>query len=680
MKIVPIALTLGLGMAQVLSGTGAVAFDDDASWAGGVGPLSAAASLITEMTIATNAQVTVSSTPQVSLKPLNLGDVATNTSLIIANGVTFTVNGLKWTNGEINLGTDSKFQLGLLSTFGATLYAGVTANQRKVVGTSTTSEFALGTTTANTVDVSGGLGIDTVTVKGNGGKFTLNSGATLQFTNNNIVGSTLTIDGSGDAQIVGKVDATSTSLSITKATVTGELTASGNMGTININGAVSVSGSGKVGGNAAQVNVAQAGALTFATTGTSVQGSTFDIAGKVEVAAGATVTVTNPTEFKGAGSLNVSGTLKADAGVIFTGNAEVGGTLQIGSVSNGVEADVSPGGMVVVKGGTFDIEGSSTVIVGTGSGSVGTVQFSGSSTWQRGEFTLNTKGELQVTSGTCTVNNDASVIGNGNAVVKTDGNLLVKAKLGLSNAKTTVSGNFSLDANADVTVNVDSTLEVNNGGRLRLAAAGGRVTINNGAMLTFVGSSSIEGPRIDIDGSVTVQAGAQATVRGSSTTELRGNGNCTVAGHFRLEATADVRPAIKVLANGVLSVAAKVQADFTNVTLSAGAKASVAFAADGTFTTVRVNETLDLSGQLEVVVPDKEPTSIVVLIRAARIQGDFSATAVVTSSTSMGRRLLASGTVVKNGNTVEYHPGTTDSASKAEYFFGFSAIAAALWL
>jgi hypothetical protein len=279
---------------------------------------------------------------------------------------------------------------------------------------------------------------------------------------------------------------------------------------------------------------------------------------------------------------------------------------------------------------------------------------------------------------------DSDVRGAGTLTVAAAAELRANAQFALSAARTTVMGTLSLGAAGHIDVSGSALLEVNAGHVKQAATAtSAMLVVASGATLSFTAAaaaSTVEGVKVQLDGSARVETGATVSVTSASgsSSEIKGDGNVTVAGHLKFDANTLVKPLVTVQGN--LTVAAGVAVNFASVTMQTGARTALAFSSS-TFTTINVNGTLTLSGTVEVTVPT-EPTNVVVLIHSTTaIQGDFS-TKVVLGASASGRRLLGSGTVVKNGNDVEYHPGSGSAspAVKAECFFGVLAALAGLML
>jgi hypothetical protein len=350
------------------------------------------------------------------------------------------------------------------------------------------------------------------------------------------------------------------------------------------------------------------------------------------------------------GSLGISASSNANADRQITG----GGNLSLEGIASG-GLDVA-GGSVVVNGAGISASGSSkSITVASGAW----VKFDGNSR----------------------VNNAITFDGNGNFTIANTGNLWADAAISLA-ADTYNWGNLTFTASGSATVETSTKLVVAAGARVQrtAAATATALTVASGATLEFAAGASasvISNANLALQGTLNVAAGAKAQVVATGTWTVTGGGSVVVAasGSLEVSAAASAQAALDVA--GELKIAAGKAVSVTSATFRNTSKFVVNFAGS-TFSRVDVSGAFKAEGSLEVNL-GSEPTSAVVLVKAVGgVTGTFSAT--VNVGASAGRRLLGNGAVTYTDTTVEYHPGSGNSASSVSLgLAAFIAPIALLW-
>lgn len=343
----------------------------------------------------------------------------------------------------------------------------------------------------------------------------------------------------------------------------------------------------------------------------------------------------------------------------------------------------SAGGSVdrQIIGGTFSL----TALLGSVNVQGGSLAINGASLDSNaGTWTVSAGANLVIQAGaTSWLVSSATFTGAGNVTIQANAELQNNASLtlggGMSGGTVTwVNGNLTLTGGGSVSVSGGSSLIVAAGGRLKRlsATAQAQVSLAASATLEFAaGTTSWVDAAIVASGNVVVDASATATVSASSS--ISGTGSVLINGTLIANAGLTVTgPTLVVNAGGDLRIAAGVAANLTQTTFNSGSNWHLYFAGSA-FTQVAVQGTLALAGQLYVDVPT-QPSATVTLVTATSITG-FSGGAIVTAGGSAGRRLLAQGTVVQSGNSIQYVPPNSGSATKPEYLLILPVAIAALW-
>jgi len=366
------------------------------------------------------------------------------------------------------------------------------------------------------------------------------------------------------------------------------------------------------------------------------------------------------------GSVKVVGLATLSGGAGVQDRQLVGGTFSLMPPLGAVSIT---GGSLCVNGSTLDSQGASWKISSgawlnfsansvSAVNSTATFQGSGSAAGS-----VSIQGELQ---NSATLN-----IGNAGAL-----------GVGVSPSNTWVSGNFTLTGDGQANVNAGSSLIVAAGGRLKRASANAAAQINVAASATLefaAGTTSWLDASISSSGNIVVDAGATTTVSASST--ISGSGSLNISGTLIANAGLNLGSGTAyqttVYSGGDLQIGAGVAATLGQTTFKSGSHWHLAFSGSS-FQQVTVSGTLALDGMLHLDVP-QNPAGKVTLVTATSITGFASANVMITSGVSAGRRLLASGSVAQDGNSLTYTPANGSSALKA----GIGALAlpllALLW-
>jgi len=354
----------------------------------------------------------------------------------------------------------------------------------------------------------------------------------------------------------------------------------------------------------------------------------------------------------------------------------VGGVFELGQGAMASSSATISGGVVICSGCTLTNHGN-TWNVQTGA----TLQFGGGTN----------------ASSPCTVSDIVVFNGSGSVTVVSGSSLTFSPasssdSISLNVGQTTVAGNLSLGG-GNVVVQSGNKLTFSPGSYLKRtsASASGTLTVAANATVNFAAGATswIEG-QIVCNGRMSVDSGASATVNSatSTQTQISGNGNISVSGTFAVATNlsavvGNAGPTLNINSGGTLSINAGVSAAFSAVTMTGSSTWNLAMATTnnvGTFATVTISGSLTLAGNLVLSVP-VNPSVTVTLITAASISG--SAQFMVTGGATVGRRLLAQGTIVQNGNSIQYQPGgnttgTSDASHPASIFALLAAGLAAL--
>jgi hypothetical protein len=333
-------------------------------------------------------------------------------------------------------------------------------------------------------------------------------------------------------------------------------------------------------------------------------------------------------------------TLEAAAG---SDRRIVGGVFELNAlVGGGVTIS---GDSLVVAGASLDSKGKSWAIssgaslsfTGTGNTLVSAVTFTGA-----GAVTF---GGQVTASAAVTVDTVATVAAGASLAVAASGSLTIQKAL-------TVSGTLSQTATGAITVSAPSvTFSGSAAAATNTAfnlATGSELVFSSGSDTTLTGSVAVTGTGV---------------VRAVGLVRLDGSWNC--GSNFTIESGGDFR------------IKAGVLATFQRIKFQTGAKATFAVSTAAS-AKATVTGAVELAGSIVVNVAS-EPAAVVVLLTAT---GGFSGTATFTvaASAGVGRRLLAAGTVVQNGNDIEYHPGTANGASSSGLcFLGLGVLSVLMW-